>query len=107
PISEMTVAVKANFMLGYNRKDLSMITDPVLIEELAAYLRKLGYGDVAVVEARNLYDFYYCNRTVQQVADYFGISSPHYRVVDSTAEQVTHEYARGLGQDRKSTRLNS
>ena len=97
-VNELRIAIKANFMLGYHRKDLSVITDPVLLEELARYLRKQGCIDIAVVESRNLYDFFYQNRTIHDVANYFGIASPVYRVVDLTDEQVAHEYARGLGQ---------
>src|SRR5262249_32119202 len=35
PVCEMRVAIKPTFMLGYHRKDLSVITDPQLIGELA------------------------------------------------------------------------
>jgi uncharacterized protein (DUF362 family) len=53
---------------------------------------------VAVVEGRNLYDHFYDNRSVLNVARYFDISSPHFRVVDLSDEQVTHEYFRGMAQ---------
>src|SRR5262249_15592251 len=49
-------------------------------------------------ESRNLYDRFYQNRTVREVAEYFGIRSPHFRVVDLTEEQVPHSYYRGMGQ---------
>ncbi|HEY7547041.1 MAG TPA: hypothetical protein VID27_19265, partial [Blastocatellia bacterium] len=97
-VSDLCVAIKPTFMLGYHRKDLSMITDRELLAELALYLRRLGCKDVAVVEARNIYDQFYKNRTVEDVARYFGISSPHFRVVDSSEEQIDHEYERGLAQ---------
>ncbi len=98
PLSDIRVAIKPTFMLGYHRKDLSAMTDTELLSELALYLRRLGCRDVAVIEARNIYDQFYKNRTVADVAHYFGISSPHYRVVDSSQEQVRHEYERGLAQ---------
>jgi len=85
-------------MLGYDRKDLSVITDPLLIAELARYIFELGCTDVAVVEVPNLYDRFYRNRSVADVARYFHIESPHFRVVDSSEEQVPQAYDRGLGQ---------
>lgn len=97
-VSDISVAIKPTFMLGYHRKDLSTITDTDMLAELALYLRRQGCRDVAVVEARNIYDQFYKNRTVADVARYFGISSPHFRVVDSSEEQVPHEYERGLAQ---------
>src|SRR5436309_7755173 len=98
PIHEMRVAVKPTFIFGYHRKDRSPITDPALIEELAGFLRGLGCADVAVVETANIYDRFYSNRTVRDVAAYFGIASPHYRLVDLSEEQVAHVYARGMAQ---------
>jgi uncharacterized protein (DUF362 family) len=97
-ISDIRVAIKPTFMLGYHRKDLSTITDTELLTELAVYLRRLGCADVAVVEARNIYDQFYKNRAVADVARYFHISSPHFRLVDSSEEQVQHQYERGLAQ---------
>ena len=98
PVTQLRVAVKANFMMGYRRDDTSVITDPQLLEALARALRSRGCGDVSMIEARNLYDDFYQNRSVEEVAAYFGIASDHYRLVDSSGEQVAHEYARGLGQ---------
>ena len=97
-LAQITVAIKPTFMLGYDRRDISVITDPVLVETLADFLRALGCGDVAVIEARNIYDQFYKNRNVQQVADYFGFNSPHYRVVDGSEDQVPHSYFRGMAQ---------
>jgi hypothetical protein len=97
-IAELRVAVKVAFMMGYHCKDRAVLTDPTLVEELARWLRELGCGDVAVVEGRNHYDWFYRNRTVRDVAAYFGFVSPFYRLVDSTDEQVSHAYGRGMGQ---------
>jgi uncharacterized protein (DUF362 family) len=97
-MSELRVAIKPSFMLGYHRKDRSTITDPNLLDELALYLREIGCREIAVVEARNLYDGFYGNRSVEEVARYFEISSPNFRIIDSTAEQVPHHYGRGLAQ---------
>ena len=98
PLSEMRLAIKPAFMLGYHHRDRSHISDPILLDDLAWFLRKLGCGDVAVVEAPNLYDQFYRNRSVREVAGYFGFSSRHYRLVDLSEEQVPHAYGRGLAQ---------
>jgi Domain of unknown function (DUF362) len=97
-VHEMRVVIKPAFMLGYQRKDCSHLTDPALVEELARYLHQLGCADVAAVEAPNIYDRFYANRTVADVAAYFGFVSSHYRLVDLSAEQVAHVYARGMAQ---------
>jgi len=98
PLNEFRVAIKPAFMLGYDRHDQSMITDRELLIELGLFLQECGCKDVAVVEGRNLYDQFYDNRSVLSVAKYFDISSPHFRVVDLTDEQVPHSYFRGMAQ---------
>ncbi|HLY28492.1 MAG TPA: DUF362 domain-containing protein [Aggregatilineales bacterium] len=92
------VAIKTSFMFGYHHKDLSPITDPVLVGELASYLHEQGIQDIAVVEAPNLLDRFYRNRSVQDVARYFKLDSPLYRIVDACEEQVPYAYYRGLAQ---------
>lgn len=98
PVGEMTVAVKPTFMLGYHRKDPSPVTDPILVDDLASYLREIGCADVAVIEGRNIYDRYFHNRTVNDVARYWGLDSHRFRIVDSADEQVPHNYHRGMAQ---------
>jgi uncharacterized protein (DUF362 family) len=98
PISDLRIAIKPTFMLGYSHKDLSVITDPELVAELARYIRALGCDDIAVVEVPNLYDRFYGNRSVKDVAAYFRVESPDFRVVDGSQEQVPQVYDRGLGQ---------
>jgi len=98
PLNEFRVAVKPAFMLGYDRRDQSMITDRELLVELGRFLAECGCKDVAVVEGRNLYDQFYDNRTVSSVAEYFDISSTYFRVVDLSDEQVPHSYFRGMAQ---------
>jgi uncharacterized protein (DUF362 family) len=97
-VTDLRVVIKPTFMLGYHRKDLSTITDAELVAELAIYLRRQGCADVAVVEARNIYDSFYRNRTVHDVARYFNFDSPAFRVLDASEEQVPHDYLRGMGQ---------
>jgi uncharacterized protein (DUF362 family) len=98
PLSEFRVAIKPAFMLGYDRRDRSMITDRELLVELGKFLRECGCDDVAVVEGRNLYDQFYDNRSVLNVAEYLSIASPHFRVADLSEEQVSHAYFRGMAQ---------
>jgi len=97
-VARLKVAVKPTFMLGYARRDLSTVTDPELLDELALWLREKGCADVAAVECANLYDHFYARRSVEEVAAYLGFASPHYRIVDSAAEQVPHRYFRGMAQ---------
>jgi uncharacterized protein (DUF362 family) len=97
-VPELRVAVKPTFMLGYQRRDLSIVTDPELLDELAAFLREAGCADVAAVECANIYDRFYGSRSVAEVARYLGFGSPRYRIADSSQEQVPHEYFRGMAQ---------
>lgn len=97
PLADMSVAVKACFMLGYHRADPSPYTAPELVEELALFLRGLGVGDVAACEVRNLYDRFFAGRDVAAVARYLGYGSPHYRLVDLTEDAEPHAYRRGVG----------
>jgi hypothetical protein len=97
-VRDLRVAVKPTFMLGYHHKDRSPLTDPELVDELARWLRRRGCADVAVVEGRTIYDHFFGNRTVRGVADYFHLTSPHYRLVDASEEQVAHTYRRGMAQ---------
>lgn len=97
-ISDIAVVIKPTFMLGYHHKDMSPVTDPKLVESLAQYLNESGCADIAVVEQRNIYDRFYQNRSVADVARYLGFDSERYRVVDASLEQAPHAYARGLGQ---------
>jgi uncharacterized protein (DUF362 family) len=96
-VRAMSVVVKPSFMLGCNRRDLSPITDPTLLVELANWLHELGIEDVALIEAPNLYDHFYAHRTVKEVADYLGIEGP-FRIVDAADDQVPHSFVRGMGQ---------
>ena len=95
---ELRVAIKTAFMLGYNRRDLSNVIDVQLVNELASLLREHGCDDVAVLEAPTVYDHFYGHRSVDEVARYFGLESPSYRIVDTSKEQVPFEYARGMAQ---------
>jgi len=97
-IHDMRIVIKPTFMLGYSHRDVSPITDPSLVEDLAKYLHELGCTDVAVLEGTNIYDHFFQNRSVENVASYFGICSDNYRIVNATQEQVPHSYKRGMAQ---------
>ncbi len=99
PLSEMRVLVKATFMLGYDREHLEIVTDPELVDALARWLVERGVGDVLVGDGRNIYDRFCENRDVASVASYLGFESPHYRIVDLSADQVPHAYSRGMAQE--------
>jgi uncharacterized protein (DUF362 family) len=77
-----SAAIRVSFMLGYDRRDRSNINDPGLVEAVARYLRRHGVNDVAVLEAPTVYGRAYGNRSVQDVASYFGFESSAYRLVD-------------------------
>jgi len=97
-IADLRVAVKASFMMGYHRKDLSPIVDPALLRALVLELHALGARDVAVVESRNIYDRFYARRSVPEVAAYFGMDLAPARIADLSEEQVEHHFARGMAQ---------
>jgi uncharacterized protein (DUF362 family) len=96
--AEMAVAIKPTFMLGYDRKDRSCITDPAVLEQLARFLVENGCGAVSALESPNIYDEFYRNRGVGAVADYFGFASPWYRLVDASQDQAEHQFSRGMAQ---------
>lgn len=98
PEGALRVAIKPTFMMAYCREDRSILTDPELLADLADRLHALRCADVAVVESPNLYDKFFAGRGVAAVAAYMGIGAPGYRLVDLGAEQVPHEYRRGLAQ---------
>ena len=97
-VADLRVAIKPTFMLGYDCRDTSIITDPELLDPLAKFLHAAGCQDVSVIEARNIYDQFFQRRSVREVADYFGFRSAHYRLVDASEEQVPHAYFRGMAQ---------
>ncbi|HEY4000863.1 MAG TPA: DUF362 domain-containing protein [Candidatus Xenobia bacterium] len=93
--SRPRVIIKPTFMMAYHRRDSSVYTDVEMVEALAEWLMQHGAGEVRVGEAPNLYDLWYGNRTVENVAGYVRYRSP---VIDLSAERISHEYARGVGQ---------
>jgi uncharacterized protein (DUF362 family) len=93
-----TAAIRVSFMLGYDRGDLSNINDPALVAGVAAYLRGHGVADVAVLEAPTVYGDLFANRSVANVARYFGFESGDYRIVDIAGDLRPFRFERGLVQ---------
>jgi Domain of unknown function (DUF362) len=97
-VGATSVAIRASFMLGYDRADPSNVNDPELVEGLARYLRQHGVTDVAVLEAPTVYETCFEHRSVAEVAAYFGFTSDAYRVVDISADLRPFTFGRGFVQ---------
>ncbi len=91
-------AIRASFMLGYDRRDRSNINDPELVDALARYLRRHGAADVAVLESPTVYGSLFAHRSVADVAYYFGFTSPAYRIVDIGEDLRACTFDRGFVQ---------
>lgn len=97
-LSELNIAIKISFTLGYHRADPSPVNDPAATEALAIYLEELGAREIKVVEVANLFDNFFENRDVHQVGEYFGFSSEHYELVNGSGDHVPYQYERGMAQ---------
>lgn len=98
PVESLRVAIKPTFMLSYSRRDPSPMTNPALVGDLVDYLRELGCRDVALIEGRNIYDRFYANRSVADVARYCDMPLEGVALSDAELEQQPHCYQRGLAQ---------
>lgn len=94
-VSDLSVVIKVSYMFGYHEADRSVVTDPELVDGLAVMLQELGCGQIGVAEARNGYDRHYQHRSIRDVGRYFGYTSDRYALVDLSADQVPHGFARG------------
>jgi uncharacterized protein (DUF362 family) len=94
--ADFLVAIKPNLMMFYSRADMSVITEPALVEHLIDRLIDRGFTNVALVESQNVYGNWFENREVTTVAQYAGYRSTNYRIVDLTEEAVPHRYGRKL-----------
>ncbi len=92
------IAIKPNIMTASIRENPSPVyTDPELVEFLIGRLRERGFRNLAVVEARNVYDYSYQNRSVQAVAEMAGYSSHGYRVENLSEQKEPFDYGGVLG----------
>jgi uncharacterized protein (DUF362 family) len=97
--SARTAVIRVSFMLGYHRDDRSNINDPELVAGVAAYLRRHGVLDVAVLESPTVYGTLFAHRSVAEVAAYFGFDSSDYRIVDISEDLRPHVFDRGFVQE--------
>jgi uncharacterized protein (DUF362 family) len=96
---DLRIVIKPSFMLGYARKDRSIITDAELLRELANFLRERGCKNAVIVESANIYDQFFEHRGVAEVASYFGMQECGLPIVDASNDQVLHSYFRGMAQN--------
>jgi uncharacterized protein (DUF362 family) len=92
-----SIAIKPNIMMFYSKSDMSVITDPELVEHLIDRMHERGFTNIAVVESQNVYGNWFKNREVLNVAKLAGYSGRNYRIVDITQEKVPHNYKGSLG----------
>jgi uncharacterized protein (DUF362 family) len=97
--ADFLIAIKPNIMTAsVHEPDSPVYTDPAMVEHLIGRLRERGFESFAVVEAHNVYDYSYRDRTVPNVADLAGYSGQGYRIVDLSEEKEPFDYGGVLGQ---------
>ncbi len=94
---DFLIAIKPNLMMFYSKKDMSVITEPALVEHLINKLVERGYTNIALVESQNVYGNWFKNREVENVAQHAGYNPRNYRIVDLTLDAVSHTYKGWLG----------
>ena len=95
---DFLIAMKPNFMMTIKIEDPPLVyTDPQLVEHWLGKLRDAGYTRLRVVEAQNVYNLWYRNRSVNHVARVIGLNSDGYAVHDLTNEQFPYDYGGVLG----------
>jgi len=97
--AEFLIAIKPNIMTAAMWEERSPVyTDPGLVEYVIAQLRQRGFQKLAVVEARNVYDYSYRGRSVTAVADMVGYSARGYQIEDLSEQKEPFDYGGVLGQ---------
>ena len=72
---DFLIAMKPNFMMTIKIEDPPLVyTDPQLVEHWLNKLRDAGYTRLRVVEAQNVYNLWYRNRSVNHVARVIGLN---------------------------------
>lgn len=94
---DFLIAIKPNIMMFYSKKDMSVITEPALVEHLINKIVERGFTNIAVVESRNVYGNWFRNRRVENVAIHAGYNPTNYSIVDLTEDAVSHTYKGSLG----------
>ena len=92
--NEFLIAVKPNLMMFYNIEDMSVITEPALVEHLIKKIAEKGYTNIALVESQNVFGNWFENRDVKTVAKEAGYNteSTDYRIIDLTMDVTAHIY---------------
>ena len=97
--ADFMISMKPNFMMTVRVENPPLVyTDPELVEHWLMRLRDVGYKDLRVVEAQNVYGLWYHNRTVADVAGVIGLSGDGYAIHDLTIEQEPFDYGGLLGE---------
>lgn len=95
---DFLIAIKPNIMTAAVREESSPVyTDPELVEYLIGRLRDRGFRNIAVVEARNVYDYSYEGRSVKAVAEMVGYTGNGYRIEDLSEQKEAFDYGGVLG----------
>ncbi len=89
---DFLIAVKPNLMMFYSKEDMSVITEPALVEHLITKIADKGYTNIALVESQNVFGNWFENRDVENVACHAGYTKTNYRVVDLTMDVAAHVY---------------
>ena len=97
PVSELQIAIKVSFTMGYHHHDMSPVSDPALLDELVHWLRKKGIQHISVLDVQTLYGNFFKNRSVNEMADYFHFQSAGYQITDASQDHSDHQYSRGIG----------
>ena len=93
------IVIKPNFMMTIRIENPPVVyTDPELVEHWVKKLREADYTRIRVVEAQNVYNLWYKNRSVNHVARVIGLNGDGYEVRDLTNEQFPFDYGGDLGQ---------
>jgi uncharacterized protein (DUF362 family) len=96
---EFLIAIKPNIMTAAIREvPSSVYTDPQLVEYVVDQLRARGFQEIAIVEARNVYDYSYQGRSVPAVAEMVGYSGNGYRIEDLSEQKEPFDYGGVLGE---------
>lgn len=95
PISALRVVIKTSFMLGLHRGARCTIVAPESVAALVEAIRAVGVSGPIVLEAPSTYDRFFANRTVREVAAYFGFDGD-YRLADASEDQVPARCPRSM-----------
>ncbi len=92
--NDFLIAVKPNLMMFYNKEDMSVITEPALVEHLIKKIAEKGYTKIFLVESQNVFGNWFENRDVISVAKAAGYDteSTDYCIIDLTMDVTAHIY---------------